>query len=196
MSKTYNYFAIPFDQVPPSPPYTVWYTGWSPIRPTVGTSSQVSGSGQLPPPFVVGITSGDLPANATLIGTGHRSQCPAPPPFPSPEFTTASDYLASVRHWVESGTDPQTCSYFSIPFAEVPEQPPYLAWFATWSSWRPVVDPGVPAPLAIGATDGTVPPGAKFIIPLLKDPPPPPPVLPAPDTSLASYAAWLSDRGA
>lgn len=195
MSKAYNYFAIPFEKVPPSPPYAVWFASWSSVKPTLGTTTQAGGTAQLPPPFVVGATLGDLPDHAVLLGTGARSQCPPPPPLPSPATTTAGDYYSSVKRWIEAGTDPQMCSYFSIPFAHVPSRPPYLAWFATWSSSRPIVEPGMLPPFTIAAIEGTGPEGATYVARMAKDPPAPPPVLSAPETSLATYATWLFDRG-
>lgn len=191
----YNYFAIPIDKIVQPPPY-LWYAGWSSVKPTQGANTQVGNANQLPPPFVIGATTGALPGKATLIGTGPRSQYPTPPPFPFPVGTTAAGYFSSVQRWLTSGTDAQVCSYFSIPFADVPAQPTYTTWFATWSLVRPVLQPGWLAPLAIGATTDAVPEGGAFIVALDKDPLPPPPVLPAPDTSLANYAAWLTDRAA
>jgi hypothetical protein len=69
--------------------------------------------------------------------------------------------------------------YFSIPFDLVPKDqpPPYPLWFATWSTQPPVLEPGVPAPLVMGATDGVLPDGASPLGTADKDPPPPPPAL-------------------
>lgn len=193
---TFNYFVIPSNKIqqPPQPPPYVWYAGWSVRRPTQGTKTQVGGTNQLPPPFVIGATTGALPDQATLIGKGPRSQFPAPPPFATPDVTP--DYFASFQRWLDNGTDAQVCSYFSIPFAAVPAQPSYTTWFAIWSPSLPAVAPGWLAPMAIVADPGPVPDGGKFIVAMDKVPPPPPPVLAAPDTSLDTYKAWLLDRSA
>jgi hypothetical protein len=195
MSKTYTYFAIPFDKIPKPPqptPYTVWFASWSLVKPQLGSNTRLTGGDTPPPPFVIGMTSEKLAQGAMLIGKGPKNA--SPPPLPSPTITSATDYLASVRRWLESGKGPQTCSYFSIPFALVPTQPAYTVWFATWSLVRPVADTF--APFSIGATDGALPDGATLIARIGKDPPPPPPATPSPDTSLASYSAWLMGRGA
>jgi hypothetical protein len=191
MSKTYTYFAIPFDKIPQPTPYTVWFASWSLVKPQLGSNTQLIGADTPPPPFVIGMTSGNLPQGATLIGKGLKDS--SPPPLPSPVSTSATDYLASVRRWIESGNGTQTCSYFSIPFALVPTQPPYTAWFATWSQVRPPADSF--APFSIGITDGPLPDGATLITRIGKDPPPPPPFLASPATSLASFSAWLMARG-
>lgn len=199
MSNKYNYFAIPSDKIPQPPPYqAVWYASWSPVRPIMGTNSQVGNAAQPQPPLVIGATMGDLPAKATLIGKGrrNRSAAPPPPPFPLPETATTAGYFSSVQRWLTSGTDSQVCSYFSIPFADVPLQPPYVAWYATWSISRPVVEEGGLPSLVIGAISGAVPEGGTFIIALDKDPPPPPPPLSALDMDLASYDLLLTDLDA
>lgn len=196
MAKTYKYFAIALDKLPEPAPYeAVWYASWSSVRPALGPQTHVTGASASPLPFVIGATTGALPAQATLIGKGARSGCPAPPPLPCPE-TTCADYFASIQRWLSSGTGTQPCSYFSIPFAAVPSQPPYVTWYAAWSPLRPAVEPGWLPPLVICATAGEVPATGQFIMPLAKDPPPPPPVLASPDMTLASFVTPLGDRGA
>lgn len=193
---TFNYFVIPSNKIqkPQQPPPFVWYAGWSVRRPILGTNTQVAGAKPLPPPFVIGATTGALPDQATLIGRGPRSKFPAPPPFATPDAKPA--YLAAFQRWLDSGTDAQACSYFSIPFAAVPPQPSYTTWFATWSPSLPAIASEWLAPMAIVADPGPVPDGGQFIVNLDKVPPPPPPVLAAPDTTLTDYAQWLIDRSA
>jgi len=149
-----------------------------------------------PPPFVVGITTGDLPQGAKLVGSGARSGFPPPPPFPSPILSSASDYWESVHRWAATGSGPQACNYFSIPFAQVPDPAPYPVWFATWSPVRPQLEEGTLPPFAIGVTEGEPPAAGTPFLAVGKDPPPPPPALPAPDTSLMSLTALLDDREA
>jgi hypothetical protein len=72
----------------------------------------------------------------------------------------------------------QEHKYFRIPFANVPANPTYTVWFASWSTERPTVEPGMPDPYTIGVTkDAQLPPGATLIATSTKDPPPPPPAL-------------------
>lgn len=78
--------------------------------------------------------------------------------------------------------------YFTIPFECVPEDPSYKVWFATWSTERPAVVPGVPPPLVVGVTPAEeLPPGATLLSSGSKDPPPPPPPPPLAAVSLTDY---------
>jgi hypothetical protein len=90
--------------------------------------------------------------------------------------------------------------YFMIPFANVPETPDYTVWFASWSTVRPVLEPGMLPPCVVGVTTDQLPAGAVLLESGGgKDPPPPPP--PPAAVSMEEYKAsikdWLlSDRGA
>jgi hypothetical protein len=85
--------------------------------------------------------------------------------------------------------------YFTIPFDLVPSDgsAPYTVWYATWSSKPPVVEPGMPLPLVIGATAGAIPSGATPLGTGTKNPPPPPPAPAAIGMSdyQASVSLWL-----
>lgn len=85
--------------------------------------------------------------------------------------------------------------YFTIPFDRVPTDGlvPYTVWYATWSTKPPVVEPGMPPPLVIGATANTLPAGAVALGTGTKDPPPPPPAPAAVGMSdyQASVSLWL-----
>jgi hypothetical protein len=92
MSQSTKYFAIPFDNVPKDPTYTVWFATWSTERPAVEPGTY--------PPWVVGVTEDDvLPAGATLLGT--CSKDPPPPPPPAAPVSMA-DYQTSVSNWLET----------------------------------------------------------------------------------------------
>jgi hypothetical protein len=72
----------------------------------------------------------------------------------------------------------QDNKYFSIPFANVPNNPTYTVWFASWSTERPIIEPGMLPPFAIGVTkDDQLPAGATLLASSTKEPPPPPPAL-------------------
>jgi len=83
--------------------------------------------------------------------------------------------------------------YFMIPFENVPQNPDYQVWFASWSTQRPTLEPGMQAPVVVGATTGPLPAGAVPLTAGGKDPPPPPPPLAAgtPADYQAALAAWV-----
>ena len=91
--------------------------------------------------------------------------------------------------------------YFTIPFESVPAKPTYTVWFATWSTERPAVGPGMAPPMVVGVTceaEAALPPGATVLATGSKDPPPPPPPLAA--LHLADYQelveqSLMGDRG-
>ena len=70
----YKYFEIPFENVPATPTYTVWYASWSKERPMLEP-------GMLPP-VVIGMTTEDLPPKATLLAAARDVKNPPPPPPP------------------------------------------------------------------------------------------------------------------
>jgi hypothetical protein len=76
---------------------------------------------------------------------------------------------------------------FLIPFESVPADPPYAAWFATWSRERPKLEPGMNVPMVVGVTtQELLPIGAVLLTDGTKDPQPPPPP-PPPDYSMVDY---------
>lgn len=85
--------------------------------------------------------------------------------------------------------------YFSIPFASLStlQPPPSTVWFAAWSSNPPAVEPGMPPPFVMCATEYEPPEGAVALGTGSKDPPPPPPALST--TSMPDYqrsfTQWL-----
>ncbi|HWU85954.1 MAG TPA: hypothetical protein VN253_01685 [Kofleriaceae bacterium] len=85
--------------------------------------------------------------------------------------------------------------YFTIPFENVPANPAYTVWYATWTRERPAVEPGVNPPLVVGATvEGSLPKGATSLGSGTKDPlPPPPPPPPAVIISQPDYQKTVSD---
>jgi hypothetical protein len=86
--------------------------------------------------------------------------------------------------------------YFVIPFANVPKDPAYTVWFASWSTERPIVEPGMPPPFVVGVTtDDKLPAGATLLADGSKDPPPPPPVVGTGGLSeyQTSFTAWMLD---
>jgi hypothetical protein len=102
MIQAYRYFLIPFTSVPKTPPYTVWFatrssdlqsTSWSKDRPA--TTQDPSST------WVVGLTSGDLPPDATLLGTATKD--PPPPPLAVlPTTTSLAAYQIDFKRWLES----------------------------------------------------------------------------------------------
>lgn len=65
--------------------------------------------------------------------------------------------------------------YFLIPFENVPANPPYQVWYATWSKTPPLLEPGMNPPMVVGATLEELPAGATLLDSGSKDPLPPPP---------------------
>jgi hypothetical protein len=97
MSSQNKYFVIPFENVPASPAYTVWFSTWSKERPLVEPG--------MSPPLVVGVTAeAELPAGATLLGEGSKDPPPPPPPLGVAAFSQ-SEYQSSVSTWLELGRD-------------------------------------------------------------------------------------------
>jgi len=94
MHQDYKYFVIPFNAVPVSPPYPVWYATWSKTRPHLQP-----GMGS---PVVVGVVMGELPKDAILLGTSTKDPDPPPPPL-SARSVSLSDYQHSVKAWLELG---------------------------------------------------------------------------------------------
>ena len=92
MSSIQQYFTIPFENVPASPDYTVWYATWTKERPAVDPGVN--------PPLVVGATMDEkLPTGATLLGSGTKDPLPPPPP-PPPGVISQSVYQKTVSEWL------------------------------------------------------------------------------------------------
>ena len=91
--------------------------------------------------------------------------------------------------------------YFLIALENVPAAPCYTTWFATWSTERPTVTPGMAPPVVLGVTDAeALPVGAMLLATGGKDPPPPPPPLALSAVRPLDYqklvSLWLTgDRG-
>jgi hypothetical protein len=93
MSQYRTYFTIPFNSVPQTPSYDVWFATWSTERPTVDPDDK--------PPFVVGCTTGTAPQGATVLGSSIKDPIPPPPP-PLASINT-SDYQSTVQTWLSLG---------------------------------------------------------------------------------------------
>jgi hypothetical protein len=88
MSKSYQYFSIPFDLAPAvQPGCTVWYATWSTTPPDLAPG--------MPRPFTVGVTSNDLPPGANLLGTSIKD-----PPAPPPPLTDPSRFQETMAQWL------------------------------------------------------------------------------------------------
>ncbi len=96
MSQGSKYFVIPFEDVPASPSYPVWYATWSTVRPTLEPGASA--------PLVVGATMDQLPPGAILLGSGDKDP-PTPPPPPLPEAVSVSEYQRSIETWLALGRD-------------------------------------------------------------------------------------------
>jgi hypothetical protein len=93
----HKYFKIPFSEVPPSPPYTVWYataSSWSDQRPAATTGTQ---------PLVIGVTDEELPAGAELLATFVKDP-PIPPLAVGPSGIDDA-YKASLASWLDGNKD-------------------------------------------------------------------------------------------
>jgi len=93
----------------------------------------------------------------------------------------------------------QSYKYFVIPFEDVPANPSYTVWYATWSEKRPTEPGKNQFPMVVGVTtEANLPAGAVLLGDGLKDPPPPPPPPPSltstPSDYLTSCSLWLSAR--
>lgn len=99
--------------------------------------------------------------------------------------------------------------YFTIPFANVPQNPSYTAWYALWTKDRPSAGWSKERPVAVldpstiwvvGLTADEPPPGATVLGTATKDPPQPPLALSPKITSMAAYQdqfrMWLDSRSA
>lgn len=95
MSQNNQYFMIPFANLPKTPDYTVWFASWSTERPYVEPGMY--------PPVVVGVTTGELPAGATPLGTSSKDPPPCLPPLAAVDM---SDYQKSVTVWLELSRNP------------------------------------------------------------------------------------------
>ncbi|HEY6175553.1 MAG TPA: hypothetical protein VIX73_13940 [Kofleriaceae bacterium] len=93
MTQSITYFTIPFNDVPQTPSYNVWFATWSTQRPTVDPQDK--------PPFVVGCTTGQVPQGGTSLGTSIKD--PIPPPPPPLSSLNTSDYQSTVQTWLASG---------------------------------------------------------------------------------------------
>ena len=93
MSQSYTYFTLPFNSVPKTPTYTVWFASWSTDRPTVEAGDN--------PPFVVCCTTGQAPQGSTVLGSSIKD--PFPPPPPPPASINASDYQTTMASWLALG---------------------------------------------------------------------------------------------
>ena len=97
MSTDYKYFAIPFENVPDEPSYTVWFATWSKERPVLEPGMSA--------PMVVGVTANDrLPEGAVLLGDSSKDPVPPPPP-PPPAVLDQSAYQQSFTEWLAGGRD-------------------------------------------------------------------------------------------
>jgi hypothetical protein len=96
MTKSYQYFNIPFDLIPKDQavPYTVWYASWSTKPPVMEPG--------MAPPLVIGVTDSALPVGAIALGTGAKDPPPPPPP---PAMIGIADYQASITTWLELTRD-------------------------------------------------------------------------------------------
>jgi hypothetical protein len=93
-------------------------------------------------------------------------------------------------------------NYFACPLIDIPKDPPYTVWFASWVadqngySWttqRPASD----APTwGVWATTGSPPPDATVLGSGGKDLPPPPLTFPSNTLSdfQKTFASWLDTR--
>jgi hypothetical protein len=99
LQNPYKYFKIAFSEVPLPAPYIVWYatsssSSWSNVRPVVTTGM---------PPVVIGVTDGDLPANAELLGTFVKDP-PVPPLAVGPNGLDDA-YKTSLATWLDGNKD-------------------------------------------------------------------------------------------
>ena len=96
MSKTYQYFSIPFDLVPKDqpPPYAVWFATWSTQPPALEPGMAA--------PFVVCATEDALPPGAVALGTGSKDPPPPPPPLVA---GGTSAYQQSLSSWLDTTRD-------------------------------------------------------------------------------------------
>lgn len=102
MIQAYKYFMIPFASVPKTPPYTVWFATWSNGQLSTSWSKDWPATTLDPSStWVVGLTTGDLPPDATLLGNATKD--PPPPPLAVSSTTTSlSAYQTDFKRWLES----------------------------------------------------------------------------------------------
>lgn len=81
MSDGYQYFTIPFSNVPDAPPYTVWFATWSADQRSFvwSTTRPVAGAAGTTPTYVCGATRSTAPAGATVIIENSAKTLPPPP---------------------------------------------------------------------------------------------------------------------
>src|SRR5262245_59900383 len=96
MGSNYKYFLIPFENVPATPTYTVWFATWTRDRPVIEPGMN--------PPMVVGVIADDkaLPPGASRMGGGSKDPPPPPPPPPRPSFGETG-YQRAIDDWLTIG---------------------------------------------------------------------------------------------
>lgn len=94
---SYNYFAIPLNDVPSNPPYTVWFASW------VAAQNGYSWSMQRPsvdaPTWGVAATTGSPPTSATTLGSGGKDLPPPPMTFDSDSL---DDFQKAFSIWLDT----------------------------------------------------------------------------------------------
>jgi hypothetical protein len=103
MNPVYQYFMIPFANAPSGPTYTVWFASWSQAQPDASWSkARPAANLDTSSTWVIGLTAGDIPAGATLLGSSTKD--PPPPPLALTAKTAPSlaAYQKSFVQWLDS----------------------------------------------------------------------------------------------
>lgn len=87
-------------------------------------------------------------------------------------------------------------TYFTIPYSQLPSNPGYTVYYATWTT-TPPADAGTTPPFIVCCTTGSAPEGATVLASSIKDPTPPP-LLQLGSISTSDYETkvqtWLASR--
>lgn len=86
----YTYFTLPYENLPQTPGYTVWFASWSSSPPSDPDAN----------PLVVCCTVGSAPQGATVLASSLKDPPPPPPP---PLAATTSDYQTALAAWLATG---------------------------------------------------------------------------------------------
>lgn len=86
----YTYFTMPFESLPQTPGYTVYFASWSTERPADPDAK----------PLVVCCTVGPAPQGSTVLASSLKDPPPPPPP---PLAASTSDYQTTLTAWLAAG---------------------------------------------------------------------------------------------
>jgi hypothetical protein len=99
MDKNYQYYMIPFDQVPVNPRYRVWFGTWSTDNPVINWSQDKPAQPDGIATWAAAITTGAMVGSGvTLLGDGGKDL--PPPPLRLSNPSSPSAFQDAVSQWL------------------------------------------------------------------------------------------------